>query len=89
MFIISQVLFRHVQWNSKSIVIVRVYLQPKAPGTDQIPTGNLLDDSRLAAWTLVPLTNRNGRLSRQSQGIKKNVWNFKVYDSVMHDKYCR
>ncbi|XP_031564319.1 uncharacterized protein LOC116299741 isoform X2 [Actinia tenebrosa] len=69
-FGLQEVRFRQVQWNSKSIVVVRVYLQPKDPGTDQIPAVNLLDESRLAAWTLIPLGYSNGRLSRQSaQGV--------------------
>ncbi|KAK3739534.1 hypothetical protein QZH41_016209 [Actinostola sp. cb2023] len=67
-FGLQEALFRRVEWNNQSIIIVRVYLQPNSPGTTQAQTANLLEESKLAAWTLVPLAASIVRASRQGRG---------------------
>lgn len=62
-----QALFRHVEWNSQSIFIVRAYIEPANQNNNRAVTANLLDDSKLAAWTLVPMTVPSDRESRQGE----------------------
>lgn len=61
-------------------MVFRVYIQPgdsSASGNSTAQTGNILDESKLAAWTAVPLAVTAGshvsRQSRQSGGISVNV----------------
>jgi len=65
--IFCQALFRHVQWNSQSIFVIRVYIEPSNQDKTRAHTTNLLDDSKLAAWTLVPMTTPNDGGSRQGE----------------------
>ena len=72
----SQAQFKNVPWDANSIVVFRVYLLPgdsSASGSSTAQTGNILDESKLAAWTAVPLAmtagSRVSRQSRQSGGI--------------------
>ena len=76
----SQAQFKNVPWDANSIVIFRVYIQPggsSASGSSTAQTGNIVDESKLAAWTAVPLAltagSRVSRQSRQSGGISVNV----------------
>ena len=76
----SQAQFKNVPWDANSIVVFRVYIQPgdsSASGNSTAQTGNILDESKLAAWTAVPLALTVGSLvsrqSRQSGGISVNV----------------
>ena len=72
----SQAQFKNVPWDAHSIVVFRVYIQPgdsSASGSSTAQTGNIVDESKLAAWTAVPLALTAGshvsRQSRQSGGI--------------------
>ena len=76
----SQAQFKNVPWDANSIVVFRVYIQPgdsSASGNSTAQTGNILDETKLAAWTAVPLAVTAGshvsRQSRQSGGISVNV----------------
>ena len=61
-------------------MVFRVYIQPgdsSASGSSTAQTGNIVDESKLAAWTAVPLALTAGshvsRQSRQSGGISVNI----------------
>ena len=76
----SQAQFKNVPWDANSIVVFRVYIQPgdsSASGNSTAQTGNIVDESKLAAWTAVPLALTAGshvsRQSRQSGGISVNI----------------
>lgn len=83
----SQAQFKNVPWDANSIVVFRVYIQPgdlSASGSSTAQTGNILDESKLAAWTAVPLALTAGshvsRQSRQSGGIWVNICFVFVFD---------
>ncbi|XP_078356622.1 uncharacterized protein LOC144641496, partial [Oculina patagonica] len=68
-----QAQFKNVPWDANSIVVFRLYLQPgdlSTSGNSTAPAANLLDESKLAAWTALPLALTAGshasRRSRQS-----------------------
>lgn len=70
-----QAQFRNVPWDLNSVVVFRLYLQPgdlSTSGNSTAPAANLLDESKLAAWTALPLALTTGsqasRRSRQSGG---------------------
>lgn len=71
-FGLQEAQFRNVPWDAHSIVVFRLYLQP---GDASTSASNLLDESKLAAWTAIPLAltagsqaSRRGRLSGGNQG---------------------
>ena len=83
----SQAQFKNVPWDANSIVVFRVYIQPgdsSASGNSTAQTGNIVDESKLAAWTAVPLALTAGshvsRQSRQSGGIWVNICFVFVFD---------
>ncbi|KAK2569928.1 hypothetical protein P5673_005787, partial [Acropora cervicornis] len=66
--------FRNTTWDSNSIVVFRLYLQPNDVSSTRNATaqaGNLLDESKLAAWAALPLAltvrSSYSRRSQQSQ----------------------
>jgi len=74
-FFFFQAQFRNVPWDLNSVVVFRLYLQPgdfSTSGNSTAPAANLLDESKLAAWTALPLALTTGsqasRRSRQSGG---------------------
>lgn len=77
-FGLQEAQFNNVPWDANSIAVFRLYLQPgdfASVGNSTAPVGNLLDESRLAAWTALPLAltagshaSRRSRQSRDSRG---------------------
>lgn len=73
-FGLQEAKFRNTTWDSNSIVVFRLYLQPNDVSSTRNATaqaGNLLDESKLAAWTALPLAltvrSSYSRRSQQSQ----------------------
>ncbi|KAM7426567.1 Coiled-coil domain-containing protein 17 [Porites harrisoni] len=76
-FGLQEAQFKNVPWDANSIMVFRVYIQPgdsSASGSSTAQTGNIVDESKLAAWTAVPLALTAGshvsRQSRQSGGSR-------------------
>ena len=85
----SQAQFKDVPWDHNSLVVLRLYLQP-AGAQGPAPTrsgasGNLLDESKLVAWTVMPLTvsvdGRAPRYGRSSQGNTRENVSFYILGS--------
>lgn len=72
-FGLQEAQFKNAPWDLSSVVVFRLYLQPgdlSTSGNSTAPAANLLDESKLAAWTALPLALTAGshasRRSRQS-----------------------
>ena len=79
-FVFLQAQFRNVPWDLNSVVVFRLYLQPgdlSTSGNSTAPAANILDESKLAAWTALPLALTAGsqasRRSRQSGGKVQSI----------------
>ncbi|XP_048587115.1 uncharacterized protein LOC5517188 isoform X2 [Nematostella vectensis] len=83
-FGLQEAVYRHVQWNAFSVVVLRVYLR-QSNNSKRSPT-KALDEANLVAWTLVPLASPPLPSSRHSRGrsggsgseARLNVGSFKL-----------